>query len=666
MGFERSHPSQSDPTWYQDNYDYLGEAIAAIQTWIDRTIAQSQDRTAEMPPPPDETGLAAIAAQMSHPPALVDLCQRFGLSTFERDVLVLCVGRALHPEFRNLCAIAHQQPQCTYPTFQLALQLFPHRHWQALTPHAPLRRWQLLHNSTDDDITHARLQIDESILHYLLGEPYSDGLLAGVIEPLSSQTLPLSASHGALVEPIAAMLTAAQSSPIVQLCGANPEQRQAIAIAVSHASHAPLYRISLADLPTAAPALTSLILCWQRFVILTGSLLVCDLEAGLGSEQTTALQRFVHRLNAPLLLSTAERIELSQGAIAVFNLPPLTHPEQWQLWHNALGPLAETHHAALNDIIAHFTLSPRTIQTASLLDIDPDPTVFKQTLWTFCRHQARPRLDHLAQRIDAIATWDDLVLGDREKALLNATVDQVNQRHTVYETWGFASKGRRGLGITALFAGPSGTGKTMAAEAIARELNLDLYRIDLSAVTSKYIGETEKNLRQIFDAAEAGGVVLLFDEADALFGKRTQVKDSHDRHANMEVSYLLQRMEAYHGLAILTTNLKDNLDDAFTRRLRFIINFPFPEAESRAQIWQQIFPPQMPQKGLDIDLLSQLNITGGNIRSIAMNVAFLAAQANEPVTMQVILQAAQAEYLKFGQSLTPAETRGWRKRSWSS
>jgi SpoVK/Ycf46/Vps4 family AAA+-type ATPase len=235
----------------------------------------------------------------------------------------------------------------------------------------------------------------------------------------------------------------------------------------------------------------------------------------------------------------------------------------------------------------------------------------------------------------------------------------VRNRTTVYQRWGFAAKGARGLGISALFAGVSGTGKTMAAEVLANELRLDLYRIDLSAVISKFIGETEKNLRRVFDAAEEGGAILLFDEADALFGKRSEVKDSHDRYANIEVSYLLQRMEAYRGLAILTTNLKSALDTAFLRRIRFIVQFPFPDAAQRAEIWRRIFPPDTPTENLDRNRLARLNVAGGNIRNIALNAAFLAADAGEPVRMSHLLRAAQSEYLKLEKSLTEAEVGGW-------
>ena len=246
-----------------------------------------------------------------------------------------------------------------------------------------------------------------------------------------------------------------------------------------------------------------------------------------------------------------------------------------------------------------------------------------------------------------------------EQNILQEIVAQVKQQAKVYDTWGFAPPGTEGLGISALFAGLSGTGKTLAAKVIAQELKLDLYRIDLSRVVSKYIGETEKNLSQVFDGAESGGVILLFDEADALFGKRSDVKDAHDRYANIEVSYLLQRIEAYRGLAILTTNLKKSLDPAFMRRLRFVVQFPFPNLEQRRQIWQKMFPSQLPTKGLNFDLLARLNIAGGNIRNIALNAAFLAAEEDTALQMRHLLAAVKTEYAKLEKTLADSEVRGW-------
>jgi len=219
------------------------------------------------------------------------------------------------------------------------------------------------------------------------------------------------------------------------------------------------------------------------------------------------------------------------------------------------------------------------------------------------------------------------VLAEDTSRMLRAIVAQVAQRNVVYETWGFAERMNRGLGISALFAGESGTGKTMAAEVMANELRLSLYRIDLSQVVSKYIGETEKNLQRVFDLMEGGGSILFFDEADALFGKRSEVRDSHDRYANIEVNYLLQRMESYTGVAILATNMKNALDAAFVRRLRFIVPFNFPSPVERRVMWKQAFPEMVPIDALDIDRLAKLNLTGASIQNVALNAAFLAAQA---------------------------------------
>jgi SpoVK/Ycf46/Vps4 family AAA+-type ATPase len=287
---------------------------------------------------------------------------------------------------------------------------------------------------------------------------------------------------------------------------------------------------------------------------------------------------------------------------------------------------------------------------------DPDAG---QQLWETCRSFARPALDGLAQRVPPSAGWQDLVLPAAQSQLMRELTLHVRHRMTVFEDWGFGARTSRGTGVAALFAGPSGTGKTFAAEVVANDLHLDLYRVDLSQVVSKYIGETEKNLRQIFDAAETGGVVLLFDEADALFGKRSEVKDSHDRYANIEVSYLLQRMESYRGLAILTTNLKEAIDTAFLRRLRFVIQFPFPDAASRADIWRRLLPPELPTDNLVPEKLARLAVSGGTIRNIALSAAFLAAEAGEPVTMSHVLLAARTEYAKLEKPLTNGEVAGW-------
>ena len=266
------------------------------------------------------------------------------------------------------------------------------------------------------------------------------------------------------------------------------------------------------------------------------------------------------------------------------------------------------------------------------------------------RSQNAAGLERLATRIEPAVGWDDIVLPPRPMQLLRELVGQARRRGVVLDEWGMRQGGGRGEGVSALFAGPSGTGKTMAAEVIAYELGFDLYTVDLATVVDKYIGETEKNLERIFAEAERVNGVLFFDEADALFGKRSDVKDAHDRYANVETAYLLQRMETFDGVAILATNLRANLDDAFTRRLDAIIDFPAPDAEYRRRIWDLALRPGLPRAAdLDLDVMAQrFNLTGGNIRNVALAAAYFAAEERRPVSMADLMRATHREFLKLG------------------
>ena len=408
----------------------------------------------------------------------------------------------------------------------------------------------------------------------------------------------------------------------------------------------------------------------DREALLAGAAFLVEEGDGEPSDRVPKIAAFADVTDAPLALGVREPMAAGHRAAVRLEVDLPGTAEQGVLWRRVLGGAAERWNGQIEGVAAQFRLGLREMQAAAAAAaVDSDgaasatgahgAAVDATALWNACRAAARPRLDDLAQRIVPAAAWDDLVLPPAAKATLQEIAAQVRQRTRVYETWGFADKGARGLGISALFSGPSGSGKTMAAEVLASALALDLYRIDLSQVVSKYIGETEKNLRRVFDAAEAGGAILLFDEADALFGKRSEVHDSHDRYANIEVSYLLQRMEAYRGLAILTTNMKSALDTAFLRRLRFIVGFPFPDAAQRADIWRRIFPSAVPTDGLDVERLARLNVIGGSIRNIALNAAFLAAEAGAPVRMAHLAQAARSEYAKLEKPLTEAEIRGW-------
>jgi hypothetical protein len=404
---------------------------------------------------------------------------------------------------------------------------------------------------------------------------------------------------------------------------------------------------------------------WERETALTQSVLLVDCEGtepGDGA-RFDAARRFLDTYRGPLFLACRQRLNIPQRPVFSVDVEKPGSAEQKDLWMSCLGERSAEAGDALDTLVAHFHLGAHLIRSVSDEASDEalaaDGNGLPQDLWNICRAQSRPRLDELAQRITSNAGWTDLVLPDSQSQALREICAQARNRGTVHEEWGFRGKDQRGLGVSALFAGPSGTGKTLASEVLANDLRLDLYRVDLSQVVSKYIGETEKNLRHVFDAADEGGVVLLFDEADAIFGKRSEVKDSHDRYANIEVSYLLQRMECYNGLAILTTNQKSAVDPAFLRRLRFIVQFPFPDQEQRKEIWKRVFPSRTPVEPLQFDKLSKLNMAGGNIRNIALSAAFLAAEAGGPVGMTHLARAARAECAKLERPISESEIGLW-------
>jgi hypothetical protein len=602
-------------------------------------------------------------------PALDQLVDLFDLSPFERDLLLLCAAMDFDGRTASLCSAVQGDEHRNYPTFNLALSSLPEPHWSAFTPEGPLRAWQLLELEGGRTLTYSPLRIDERILHYLTGSSMMDERLAGLLLPLSpiEELVP---SQTELADELAATWASAETLPVIQLCGLDRSSKQAVAVAACAQLGLGLYRLPVAALPSDPMDLARLGRLWRREVLLNSRVLFLDaddLDDRTDPRQESSQNQLVESVQLMILSGETRRGPWSRPALT-FDVGGPSPAEQRALWGSALGDQADGLNGQVDQLVAQFNLAPMIIRAVadsarSSLPAGGSPGDLGQALWQGCRREARPRLDDLAQRIDPAASWDDLILPQAQKELLREVSLHVCQRSQVYDAWDFRSRGQRGLGISALFAGASGTGKTMAAEVLANELQLDLYRIDLSMVVSKYIGETEKNLRQVFNAAETGGAILLFDEADALFGKRSDVKDSHDRYSNIEVSYLLQRMEAYRGLAILTSNMKEALDSAFLRRLRFIVDFPFPTAADRATIWARVFPAATPTEGLDFEKLAQLNITGGSIHNIALYAAFLAAEAREPVHMSHLLHAARREYAKLEKSLAQSEIRGWTDES---
>ena len=655
----------STPNWHEANQRSLTAALAVVRATLEWHVARTQGT-----PEPAERVEPTRALQEADgatpaPPALEALCAAFGLTPFERDLLLMCAGMELDSAFAALYANAQGDPRRAYPTFGLALAALPGAHWSALTPAAPLRYWRLVEVETGDTLTTSPLRIDERVLHYLAGAPYLDERLRGLVEPAGVPG-ELPPSHNALVQQIVGLWSRTEgvlAGTAIQLCGEEDAGKHAVAAAATASLGLQLYAIRATDVPAAADEREALARLWEREAVLSGGALLLDCQDLDGTDKLRPVPSFLERLQGVLIVTTREPLRAGKRPLVRLDVNKPSASEQQALWWEALGPLAPELNGQIETLTTQFDLGTQGIRAASAEMLEGLSRGQEEAsgvmLWEACRAQSRPRLDDLAQRIVPAAAWDELVLPEPQRRILRDVAAHVRQRARVYETWGFAAKGARGLGISALFAGASGTGKTMAAEVLAGELRLDLYRIDLSQVVSKYIGETEKNLRRVFDAAEVGGAILLFDEADALFGKRSEVKDSHDRYANIEVSYLLQRMESYRGLAILTSNMKNALDPAFLRRIRFIVQFPFPNAEQRADIWRRIFPPETPTEGLDAGKLARLNVAGGNIRNIALNAAFLAADAGEPVCMTHLLRAARSECAKLEKPLTEAEIRGW-------
>ena len=638
--------SAAETSWIEANQRDLMAAIGEVGIALDR-VAKGE---------PLLGASAATAAPTSAAPSAAEaLCSAFGLSRFERAILLMCAGVELDGRFAGLCAAAQGDPAREFPTFSVALAGLPEPHWSAITPAAPLRRWRLIEceNQPGAPLLTSRLRIDERVLHFLTGIQYLDERLMALLEPVGGDRL--ASSQQSVAREIAAIWTRTDGQfPLIQLCGADPATRRSIAAAACSALPLKLYALAAGHVPASAPELDTFMRLWHREVTLSAAALCVETESLDRNDPKAVAQvsRLLEAVSGPIVLAAPDRWPpLRRPSVSLEAQRP-TAEEQRRVWQSLLAETRMVGNGQVDNLIAQFSLTVPAIHASvrdALWAADEQP--LDARLWNACRVQARPRLDDLAQRIQPTATWDDLVLPAADKSLLREVAAQVAHRGTVYETWGFAEKIARGLGISALFSGPSGTGKTMAAEVLANELQLDLYRIDLASVVSKYIGETEKNLRRVFDAAEDSGAILFFDEADALFGKRSEVKDSHDRYANIEVSYLLQRMEAYRGLAVLATNLKNSVDTAFLRRIRFVVNFPFPDAPQRAEIWRRAFPEKTPTDGLDVGTLARLNIAGGNIRNIALNAAFLAAQSGEPVRMTHVLHSARTEYAKLEKPL---------------
>jgi len=629
----------ADLDWTSANQQLLVAEFARLHALLgDGSVAETQHQ------------VDLLRADMQEPPAIDTLVEVFELSRFERDVLLLATGVEMDTRLAQLCGEAGH-PTRAWATFSLALATLPAPHWSALSPVAPLRRWRLVDIDENAGLTAGRLRLDERVLHFIAGLNYLDHRLHPLLEQVRGPGL-MCRPHNAVVEAAIERLHRYRNRvPAVLLSGDDPLGQQDVAAAIAQRLGVALFLLRAGDIPCAPHEQAAFAALWQREAALLSAALLITHQG----DDCKAVTQLAGRIEG-LVIIAGRTLPAVDGESFIVDRPGT--PEQRRLWHEALGGRAAELAPVVDALAGQYRLGARRIAAIATQVAGEDTAPDLARLHRACRGEA-PTMNELARPIEARAGWDDLVLPQAQLVTLQQIAVHTRHRLTVHHDWGFAGKSSRGLGIAALFWGDSGTGKTLTAEVLANTLDLALYAIDLSAVVSKYIGETEKNLRKVFDDAEELGAILLFDEADALFGKRSEVKDSHDRYANIEVSYLLQRMESYRGLAILTTNHKAALDSAFARRLRFVVHFPFPDEAQREALWRCVFPAATPLERLDYPKLARLAVPGGTIRNIALSAAFLAAEAGTAVDMAHLLRAAHIEAAKRDKPISDSEIRGW-------
>jgi SpoVK/Ycf46/Vps4 family AAA+-type ATPase len=638
---------------------------------------------------------AAIATRIragvaSGAPLTLPLLGRlFGLTAVELRAVVICLAPELRRKYDRVYAYLQDDITRKRPSVDLVLDLLctdeGHR-WQALRTFddsAPLQRLGILRvvadpGSPSGSTGLARfLALDPRICQFLLGGDDLDARLAGrawlhradpdpAAPELAVELARLARRHGAAVD---------RPGPALVFALHGPEGigKRELARQVSAQLGVPLLTV---DLRTVGEAIELATVAVREARLQRAAICLAGADRPApdgGQPLLAAVAAAVSDLGGLVFLTGAEPW---RGGPALGDVPvhevALAFPDVPRssvLWRHALaGQVAEPQPWAA-ELADRFRLTPAAIRAAAaaaerrrLTEARPRALTLAD-LYAACREQSAGRLSDLAVAIRPACGWDDLVLPADRVEQLREICTQVRHHHRVFGGWGFGARGSRGTGVTALFGGPPGTGKTMAAEVLAGDLDLDLYKVDLSGVVSKYVGETEKNLRRVFTEARSGNAILFFDEADALFGKRTEVSDAHDRYANIETSYLLQQMEQYDGIVLLATNLRQNLDEAFTRRIRFVVEFPFPDADSRERIWRTHFPAAAPlAPDVDVEFLArEFTVAGGTIRNIVLNAAFLAAADGGVISRQHILHGTRREFEKLGRLWTePAATGGQR------
>ncbi len=653
------------------------QLLTAVQARLDRLSRDIAEQTAQSLSQGVCLRLAALAAM-------------FGLTTFDLDVVLLCLAPELDRSYHRLYAYLQDDVARRLPLVDLAVSLFRPDLDARLSARtrfdaaAPLRRFHLLelHTAPEETLLDSALRLDPRVASFLL----DDG--ADTFDARLREYATITAAGADAVEPVfpdafggwlSRLTDVAPPASILYFQGPHGVGKRTAVAAICRAMARPLLTVAGRRLAgVGADEFGMLARLAGREAKLRGALLLwADFDALLDREDDPRLSDLfavLDALGAPVFLSGTIPWEPSGTCRGLdflrITFPPPGPEERLRLWRTALADAAAGLEPGLADLAGRFRLTGAQIRdaagTARTMALSRAcasapapvmPAITASDLHAACRFHSNRKLAELAVQITPHYTWDDIVLPADQMAQLREIHDQVRHRHLVYDTWGFDRKLAMGKGLAILFAGPPGTGKTMAADVLSHTLGLNLYKIDLSSVVSKYIGETEKNLARIFAEATTSNAILFFDEADALFGKRTQVRDAHDRYANVEISYLLQKMEEYEGVVVLATNLRGNMDESFVRRLHATVEFPLPGVADRRRIWEQIWPAALPRDAsLDLDFLARrIEVAGGSIRNIALAGAFLAAAGGGVVTMAHVLHATRREYQKMGKVLTTDE-----------
>lgn len=622
--------------------------------------------------------VAENARRQGRPLKLAHLALSLGLKQLDLDAFLICLAPALDVRYERLYGYLQDDVTRKRPSANLILDLLsdagPDR-LQDLTrfgDEAPLMRWRLLERVVESanratSLSQAFMP-DEAVVSWLLGAYQPPYDLRDCLTLQHAQLTPL---DSILVDDKfkewspALARTAPGDEPILVFTGTDEASHAAGAKWLAADAQRPLLTLNLAAaLAAEVPVSLALTLTLRDALLNEAIPYLTGWEACFNQDGEPPVSVVAQVFNHPGLVLIASRKNWQvtgidrQRRLFRWEFPTPSYSQRQALWQYFLGEEATTFSKEVESLAGQFLLSTWQIRdavaTAQDLAAQRHYALHGEDLFSAARLHSNTHLSGLARKIKPRYTWSDIILPPDQITILHEIVGMVRRRPQVLEEWGVGRKLAASAGITVLFAGSPGTGKTMAAEVIAAQLGLDLYKIDLSSMVSKYIGETEKNLERIFNEAQTSNAILFFDEADSIFGKRSEVKDAHDRYANIEVSYLLQRMEAYDGITILATNLRANLDDAFTRRLQFAIDFPFPDEGDRLRIWQTLFPPGVPRaKDLDLPVLARrYKLAGGNIRNAIVSAAYLAAADTGSVTMQHLQHSVRRELQKMGRLMT--------------